>query len=123
MNPNTKNNIIIILLKSEAKEESGLEILNLKKVGYIEFQFESTLNEMLECHMFTSSDFRGEIRECDEILPKWFDTNKIPFEKMWKDDSYWFPKMLNNETFKAYFLFKDDLETIVSYKIEDVNEL
>ena len=41
---------------------------------------------------------------------------------MWKDDSYWFPKMLNNEKFKAYFLFKDDLETIVNYKIEDAHE-
>ena len=42
---------------------------------------------------------------------------------MWNDDKFWFAKMLNNEMFKAYFLFKEDQETIASYKIEDVNEL
>ena len=109
--------------QSEAREESGLEILSIKKVGYIEFQFESNLSEMLEVHMFSGDKFKGELRECDEIRPEWFDTNKIPFEKMWKDDSYWFPKMLSNQMFKAYFLFKEDLETIIHYSIEDTKEL
>ena len=51
--------------KSEAREESGLEIDDLTQVGYIEFQFESKMDEMLECHVFQVEQFRGTIRECE----------------------------------------------------------
>lgn len=42
---------------------------------------------------------------------------------MWKDDRYWFPMLLQDKLFKAYFLFKDDEETIVKYTIDQVDKL
>ena len=56
-------------------------------------------------------------------MPQWYDTDKIPFDKMWKDDFIWFPKLLSEKLFKAYFLFKDDQETIVNYKLDEVESL
>lgn len=58
-----------------------------------------------------------------EIAPKWFGFDEIPYDKMWKDDRIWFPKMLENRTFKAYFLFKEDQETIVNYTLEESNDI
>lgn len=52
-------------LNREAVEESGLEILNLKQVALLEFQFEGKMNELLEANVFVADQFRGEIRECD----------------------------------------------------------
>jgi 8-oxo-dGTP pyrophosphatase MutT (NUDIX family) len=49
----------------EAKEESGLEIDDVKHVGCVEFQFEDKMNELLEVHVFCADSFRGELRECD----------------------------------------------------------
>lgn len=121
-----------------------MQILNLKKAGYIEFQFESkALEELLEVHVFIADKYSGNIRECDgkhliflfsfkspflyfknlEIMPQWYDTDKIPFDKMWKDDIIWFPKLLSEKLFKAYFLFKDDQETIVNYTLDEVESL
>ena len=56
-------------------------------------------------------------------MPQWYDTDKIPFDKMWKDDIIWFPKLLSEKLFKAYFLFKDDQETIVNYTLDEVESL
>jgi 8-oxo-dGTP diphosphatase/2-hydroxy-dATP diphosphatase len=53
-------------------------------------------------------------------MPKWFNTNEIPFDQMWKDDKIWFPYFLSKKLFKGYFLFKDDQETIVDYRIDQV---
>jgi hypothetical protein len=55
---------------SEACEESGLEIDELTQVGYIEFQFEPKMNEVLECHVFQVERFRGNIRECEGNLKR-----------------------------------------------------
>ena len=57
------------------------------------------------------------------MLPQWFDFDKIPYEKMWKDDILWYPMIFKNQLFKAYFLFKDDQETILDYKINEVDVL
>ena len=56
---------IIECAKREATEESGLEILSLKQVALLEFQFESKMNELLEANVFLVDKFRGDIRECD----------------------------------------------------------
>lgn len=49
---------------SELKEESGLEAVEIKKVGYLEFEFENK-EEILEAHIFESSVFSGEICETE----------------------------------------------------------
>lgn len=56
-------------------------------------------------------------------MPKWFDYDEIPFDKMWTDDRIWFPKMLENRKFSAYFLFKEDQETIVNYTLEESDDI
>lgn len=53
-----------------------------------------------------------------EIRPEWFNENEIPFDKMWKDDIHWLPHLVNNKCVRAYFLFKDDEETIVSQRVQ-----
>jgi ADP-ribose pyrophosphatase YjhB (NUDIX family) len=52
-------------LNSEAKEECGLEIHELKNVGYLEFQFEDKMNETREVHVFCADKYSGVIRECE----------------------------------------------------------
>jgi lipid-A-disaccharide synthase-like uncharacterized protein len=42
---------------------------------------------------------------------------------MWKDDRFWMPYFLAGQLFKAYFLFKDDEETILEQSIQLVDSL
>jgi hypothetical protein len=52
------------LIFRELKEESGLDAIKIKKVGYLEFEFENK-NEILEAHIFESNEYRGNIEETE----------------------------------------------------------
>jgi len=90
--------------KREIKEEAGIDVLDLNKVGIIEFEFEDN-SKSLEVHIFISKNFIGKPKESDEMKPKWFNVNKIPFDKMWPDDKYWIPILLKGKKLKGKFLF------------------
>ena len=74
-------------------------------------------------HVYCADEYSGEIAETEEIRPQWFSYDEIPFDKMWKDDKYWFNYMLTDKLFKGHFLFKSDQETIINYKLNEVKKL
>ena len=57
-----------------------------------------------------------------EMRPLWYPEDDIPFDKMWADDRYWFPLMLQRKLFKARFLFEGH-ETIVDQTLHVVDDL
>ena len=107
------------------KEESGLDVVTMKKVGYIEYQYKNDLEKINECHIFIVDNFYGELKESNEIKPQWFElNNRLPYEKMWKDYEKWLPIFLSDKTFfKAYFLFNEDQENIDSFQIEEISDI
>ena len=90
--------------RREIKEEAGIKINDLNKVGIIEFEFENS-PELLEVHLFKSENFNGEPTESEEMRPQWFHVDEIPFAKMWPDDILWMPFLLKGKKFKGKFLF------------------
>ena len=90
--------------KREIKEEAGIEIINLDKVGIIDFEFKGD-PEILQVHIFKSENFSGEPMESEEMKPRWFHVNEIPFKEMWPDGIHWMPLFLSGKKFKGKFLF------------------
>jgi len=103
--------------KREVKEEAGIQVKNLNKVGIIEFEFQDN-PEILEVHIFKSNNFSGEPIESEEMKPQWFHIDEIPFTSMWPDDKYWFPLFLQDKKFRGKFLF-DDSDKILSMNLEE----
>lgn len=89
----------------EIKEESGVkvEMKELKKVAVVEFMFENGTH--LNVHTYFVRAWEGEPVETEEMKPKWFRFNEIPYEKMWEDDQYWFPRALLGEQLKGKVWF------------------
>jgi 8-oxo-dGTP diphosphatase/2-hydroxy-dATP diphosphatase len=104
--------------KREMREEAGIELRNIKKAGVVDFEFKGN-PEILQVHIFRASEFEGEPIESDEMKPKWFNVDKIPYKKMWPDDAHWLPHVLAGKKVKAKFWF-DGFDTIVDKKIEVV---
>ncbi|MFY9458035.1 MAG: methylated-DNA--[protein]-cysteine S-methyltransferase [Candidatus Spechtbacterales bacterium] len=102
--------------KRELVEEAGITPKDISKAGVIEFEFKGN-PEILQVHVFKATDFDGEPTESDEMRPKWFDVDKIPFSKMWPDDAHWLPHVLAGKKVKAKFWF-DGFDKIVDKKIE-----
>ena len=90
--------------KREMKEEVGLTIQTMERVGNLEFEFQGN-PELLEVHLFRVDTFDGIPVETEEMRPQWFGTDELPFHAMWPDDPHWFPLFLQGRTFKGRFLF------------------
>ena len=90
-------------MRREIREEAGIEVEDLNKVGIIEFHLEN-INEIHEVHVFKVENFKGEVSESEEMRPQWFNVDEIPFDKMWPDDLYWIPLFLKGKKFKGKFL-------------------
>lgn len=104
----------------EMKEEAGIEIKKMKKIGVLNFNSVKD-SDTLEVHIFKVKEFVGNITESEEMKPKWFNIKNIPFDSMWPDDKHWFPLFLEEKKFKGRFLF-DETNNIVEYKLEELNE-
>ncbi|XP_068063187.1 oxidized purine nucleoside triphosphate hydrolase [Anomalospiza imberbis] len=107
--------------RRELLEESGLTVDTLQKMGQITFEFVGN-SELMDVHIFRADDFHGEPTESDEMRPQWFQLDEVPFHRMWPDDSYWFPLMLQRKLFRGYFKFQGQ-DTILEHSLKEVEEV
>jgi 8-oxo-dGTP diphosphatase len=97
----------------EVREELCLEVGHLEERGDLHFDFTDGLR--LHCAVFLGSDFTGTPTETREAKPEWFLISEIPYERMWADDQYWLPGLLEGKQFQAWFRF--DGETMLSREV------
>ena len=95
--------------RREVGEEAGIKITDMQKIGEIEFEFKGD-PVILQVHIFKADDFEGEIVESEEMEPRWFNMDNIPFDNMWPDDKYWLPLFLEGKKFRGRFLFSAEGE-------------
>lgn len=107
----------------ETKEEICVTPLNIVKYGEIEF-YEIYKGSKLDLtfHLFVTDSWDGEIGESDEMEPHWFDIKDIPYDRMFPDDTYWLPYILDGKKIKAFFEFDDDWN-LISKDIKEVEKL
>jgi 8-oxo-dGTP diphosphatase/2-hydroxy-dATP diphosphatase len=113
--------------RRELLEEAGVVAEDLKEVGIIDFMFEND-PKILEVHFFKASKISGKPKETEEMKPKWFHIDKIPFENMWTDDKFWMPFLLSDKNFKGRFLFDRPSDTeyqskIIEQEIKEVKKI
>ena len=103
----------------EMQEEIGVTPKVFRRVATLNFYFPLESGFGQEVVVFIADDWEGEIKESEEMSPKWFRVTEIPYEKMWWDDKYWMPRVLAGEILRGEFLFDGD-ETLLEMKIETV---
>jgi 8-oxo-dGTP pyrophosphatase MutT (NUDIX family) len=103
----------------EVKEESNLDVKkeSFKELGYIDFYFDNKEEWNQRVIIYKVSEFSGEPEETEEMTPKWFDLDKIPYQEMWAGDDIWLPKVINGENIKGEAHFTESGEKLVSCEI------
>ncbi len=91
----------------ETQEELGITPTGISHAGRLHFQFLDGYS--LRGDVFRASGFTGTPVQTDEAIPEWFPLNAIPFDRMWADDSVWFPHLLTGTTFSGHFIFDEDI--------------
>ncbi len=99
--------------KREFREETHLEVDNLRLVGKLNFQFRDGLSE--RGYVYFADTYTGEMQETEEARPFWCPVSEIPYDKMWEDDLYWLPPALQGKKFEGFFIF--DGQTMVDKNV------
>lgn len=103
----------------ETREEAGIRIKKINKLGILEFIYQDGSGNM-EVHIFYAKEFKGNPMESEEMKPKWFHIDEIPYDQMWSDDKYWLPMFLDKKNFEGKFLFNESNE-IINYSLSEIN--
>ncbi|OGZ65360.1 MAG: hypothetical protein A3C50_03390 [Candidatus Staskawiczbacteria bacterium RIFCSPHIGHO2_02_FULL_43_16] len=106
--------------KRELFEEAGISVVNIEKLGVLDFSWKGKEQDVLEVNIFKATDFSGQPIEGEEMKPRWFGINEIPFEKMWPDDKFWFPLFLENKKFIGKFIF-DEHNQVIGHELKETN--
>ncbi|MFT7685975.1 MAG: 8-oxo-dGTP diphosphatase [Candidatus Azotimanducaceae bacterium] len=98
----------------ETEEELCITPTGVKYAGELFFHSE----DMPRTHgyVFTANDYTGTPTETDEAIPLWTDVGAIPYDKMWQDDRYWLPQVLQGKVVNGWFTFEK--ETLLDHKVE-----
>ena len=94
----------------EVKEETNLELLDFRLCGEVTFDIDGYLEIM---YVYTSTSFKGEIKECNEGTLEWVDKDKINLLNIWEGDKIIFEKMISNKYFKLNMIYLND--KLISY--------
>lgn len=103
--------------RREVKEKAGLSIAEgaLIQVATVSFLFAE--KPVFECHAFLAKEWQGELRESDEMLPRWFPISELPYKDMWASDLYWLPAVLLGHTLTGVCHFNDEGTVVETFEI------
>lgn len=90
----------------ETQEELRITPHAPRKLGELRFSM-SDCPDIL-CHVYRSDDFSGTPTETAEAVPVWTTLDAIPYHRMWGDDRYWLPLLLDERSFLGCFVFEGD---------------
>ncbi|XP_038211909.1 7,8-dihydro-8-oxoguanine triphosphatase-like [Zerene cesonia] len=117
------NESILEAASRELKEECCVDVktVDLKNIAHLEFTFEGEPT-LMDVRVFSTNVFQGTPQETDEMRPKWFHCDQVPFDEMWPDDRIWFPYMLKGILFYGKFHYKG-FDTILNHHIEELESM
>jgi 8-oxo-dGTP diphosphatase len=100
----------------EVMEESSLVVSadSLQHMASIMFRFPYRPSWDQTAQVYLTSAFDGEPIESDEVSPRWFAEDELPFERMWDDARYWVPAVLAGRHLDVTITFAADCATVVS---------
>lgn len=97
----------------ECEEEIGVTPKYFEQVGMIYFnlwykgEHVNMVMSIYKCY-----EYLGNIKETEEILPKWFDIDSIPFDRMLADDLLWLPQVLKGNKIIGKVNFDENMKML-----------
>lgn len=108
----------------ECQEEIGVTPLSYRKVADHDFLLDAEGEDAwhMYVHTYICDTWEGEPVETEEMAPRWFGVNNIPYDEMWQDDRFWMPNVFDGKLLKTTFTFDAD-ENLLSHDIHEVEAL
>lgn len=113
-------------LLRETREEIGVIPMQYEKVAELDFIQDADTAEPWHMYVYAyiCTEWQGEPAESEEMAPKWYSLEEIPYDSMWDDDRYWLPQVLAGERVTGTFTFDaDDHMVTHDVRLVDATEL
>jgi 8-oxo-dGTP diphosphatase len=94
--------------RRELREEVLVEAGELTKVAELTFLFPHRPAWEMHTHVYLVRTWRGQPTETEEMRPRWFAMDEIPYDAMWDDARHWLPRVLAGERLRARFSYDPD---------------
>lgn len=102
----------------ECQEEIGVTPIKIIEAARLNFYFPKAKEvQNQQVVVFICNSWLGEPVETEEMSPKWFDIDELPYLEMWPDDKHWLPKVIEGKYVAADFYF-DDHDNLLKHNIK-----
>jgi len=109
-------------VKREVYEETNLKITDPPLHGVLIFNHKNK-REKNVVYIFKIKNFKGRIKESDEMSVQWVEVGSIPRNKMWDSDKYWFDYILEDRKFEIELVFNSEDSLCDELHIKFVNNI
>jgi len=111
-------------LVRECQEEIGVTPRDWRQVAELDFiQDAETDNPWhMYVHAYITENWDHEPTESEEMMPKWFDIEDLPYGAMWDDDEFWLPQVLAGNKVYGEFTF-DIHDKLLTHDVRVVEQL
>lgn len=96
---------IVDAVRREAYEEVLVTVGELTECAQISFTFPHNPSFDQHVYVYVSEDWKGDVKETEEMAPSWYRVEDIPYDQMWPDDIFWLPLVLEGKTVRGRFVF------------------
>jgi len=98
----------------EMLEEAEVSVSEraLEPAGRLVFAFPFKPEWDMAAWVFVARRWLGEPGETEEVQPRWFPVQGIPYAEMWDDARYWLPYVLAGARVEARFVYGADNATV-----------
>lgn len=103
----------------DGKPGTKIDQTDINHVATINFMFTHKPGWIQEVHVFITENWTGEPYESEEMRPRWFSFNEIPYSEMWPDDELWLPRVIAGERLEGSVTI-DDKDGIVEQSFTSI---
>ena len=106
----------------ELKEEVSIKANpdKMKAAGMIKFRFKEHPEWNQNMYVFLVNEWKGMPQETEEMKPRWYNNDEIPFKEMWCVDRYWLPSILAGKKISGRFYYKAEGQNCDRFEVQEI---
>ncbi|MFA6250500.1 MAG: 8-oxo-dGTP diphosphatase [Candidatus Shapirobacteria bacterium] len=104
----------------EVNEELGTRLTKMSKRAEISWYIREE-DKLVECFVYFGEEWDGEPKETEEMAPKWFGVEEIPYDQMWKSDREWLAEVLRGRKIRAKYTYAREGGEVEERSLENLN--